>query len=729
MDANNTPIDIFLTEVTNQQTLLGRGENDKMVADLSLEAKHVSDAVESYLLNNNIGMFSGVGSNEIMIASETIDVAQCTSYESISGLIDAIGGISEEYKPTATALVGVILERHAKYGKRVLEGQNLSVVKGDIKGDVVGLESLFSSYLVNDFSGVLSNQAGLESFGVGIDTALPDMKVSITVALMRFHTSVLERLMPTVPTSQPYCQYVKNKEFVIDTSTSQQVKVLDLYNNPKIIDNELKLIVPLLNNAPKEMVADGVIKPNVELDIVEASIVVDKPGYDKINITDKIADDAKMASVQIQLCDGVNTEMFKIDIPGDLGRLSMSPNTMNDGNSGERVGNIRYATYLTKGATTLAGTASQILDICGEAEGVKIAVTAKPNVNVISRVVDCMLNFTVTAHHQVDNSLLSPDVIAMVRSVSGEATTQPIGYSLDARFREDNMRKSNKLVRLERQPLAYQIPTAPNLFYDQAISQTNPETNSSNLAKIVSIGKDFRGINITKDVMNIIHNAREMEAQNPLNSFDVGANYVAGDMVKPYVWMSTFSAKPDQTREDADRSGDIKQKFVNFITYVIEQIHSYSKYVQQLPIGSTVTYRCLTTNPVLGGVVGQQHFHTALDGGSWGNNSGVEYKLTLPNGVVLECITTTFDIMKDTILIVPIVKGAPSSNLNFGHNWNYGTIVGSYIQGSGGVCKRMFINSREMVIPVNIIGAMITVTDIAEANFVKEKAAGLPKDK
>ena len=182
---------------------------------------------------------------------------------------------------------------------------------------------------------------------------------------------------------------------------------------------------------------------------------------------------------------------------------------------------------------------------------------------------------------------------------------------------------------------------------------------------------------------------------------------------------------PEQTREDADRSGDIKQKFVNYMTYVVEQIHSYSKYVQQLPIGSTVTYRVLTTNPVLGCVIGQQHFHTVLDGGSWGNNSGVEYKLTLPNGVVLECVTTTFDIMKDSILMIPIVKGAPSSNLNFGHNWNYGTIVGSYIQGSGGVCKRMFINSREMVIPVNIIGALLEITDIPEANFVKAKGAGL----
>ena len=323
-----------------------------------------------------------------------------------------------------------------------------------------------------------------------------------------------------------------------------RVKVLDLYSNPKIIDNELKTIVPLLSNAPKEMVDDGVIKPNVELDIVEASIVVDKPGYDTINITDKIADGVKMASVQLQLCDGTNTEMFKIDIPGDLGRLSMSPNTMNDGNSGERVGNIRYASYLTKGATTLAGTPSQILDVCGAKEGIKVAVVAKPNVNVISRIVDCMISFTVAAHHEVNDDLVTPAVRDMVRDVNAEATTQPIGYSLDAKFREDNFRKSNKLIRMERQPLAYQIPTAPNLFYDQAISQTNPETNSSNLAKIVGIGKDFRGINIAKDVMTLIHNAREMEAQNPLNSFDVGANYVAGDMVKPYVWMGSFSAKP-----------------------------------------------------------------------------------------------------------------------------------------------------------------------------------------
>ena len=159
---------------------------------------------------------------KLWLLVKSIDIAECTSFENISGLIDSVGGIADDYKPTAVALVGIILERHAKYGKKVLQGQNLATTRGDIKGDVVGLETLFSSYLIDDFSASLSNSAGLESFGVGIDTALPDMKVSITVALMRFHTSVLERLMPTMPTSQPYAQYVKEKEFVIDTTSSEQ---------------------------------------------------------------------------------------------------------------------------------------------------------------------------------------------------------------------------------------------------------------------------------------------------------------------------------------------------------------------------------------------------------------------------------------------------------------------------------------------------------------------------
>ena len=70
MDANNTPINIFLAEVEKQQNLLGRGEDDRMVADLKLEAKHVADTVEQYLLNNNIGTFNGAGINEVMVASE-----------------------------------------------------------------------------------------------------------------------------------------------------------------------------------------------------------------------------------------------------------------------------------------------------------------------------------------------------------------------------------------------------------------------------------------------------------------------------------------------------------------------------------------------------------------------------------------------------------------------------------------------------------------------------------
>ena len=713
---------LFLENVQSKYREL-YASNENIVADLAAEAHTVAAQVETFLQDSNFGSMEVLDGMDVMVPSIglTKDSISC---ESVFEFVDGIKGLSSDYKVIATELIGIILDRHAAYkGKSFMAGQNKATNKVDNNHTFASLETLYPEFLTYDMSTALSNgQTSLESFGVGIDTALPDLKVSITVALMRFHTAVLERIMPTMPTSQPYAQYIKEKEFVIDTTTSKQTKILDLYSNPSIIDNTLKPIVPQYHNAPDKIVEDGIIRPNVSIDIIEASIVPGKVGYDKINITDKISDPVSVATVFVQLNDGVNpAEIFKLDVPGDQGRLSMMQNVMNDGNSGERIGDIRYSAFLTKGSVTKKGSESEILKICADGEGLGIKVTAKANANIITRICDCMLNFTVAAHNVVDDKLNTEALKSLVVTLNSPGNKEVIGYSLDAGFREDNFRKSDKLARLEKQPLAYAIPTAPNLFYDQAISQQNPETNSNNLAKIVSIGKDFRGINIAKDVLKIVHDARSAEAQNPLNDYDIGANYVAGDMVKPYVWMGEYSVKPTQTKEDADRSGDIKQKFVTYITYVIEQIHSFSKYVQQLPIGSKVTYRLLTCNPVLGCVIGQPHFHTALDDGTYGNPSGVEYKLTLPNGVILECVTTTFDIMKDKILIIPIVKNAPASNLNFAHNWNYGTIVGQYVQGSGGVQKRLFINSRELPIVVDPIGALITVTDLKQGNFIPVK--------
>lgn len=707
-------IDFFLEKVRENM----HPQTDGPIADLALEAARIESKVDEFLSSNGFGMHREIGGHMMTIATESLS-SEMLVYDEIEEFVKNVKGIHPDHVASATGLVGIILNRNAKFKNNYGAGQNLKINRTDLKQDLVGLESLYPSYLMSDPTCNLSN-ASTESFGVDIDMALPDLKVSITIALMRFHTSILDRLMPTIPTNQPYAQYVKKKEFVVDTTTSKQVKILDLYVNPEIIDNVLKPIIPLLKNEPSLLVADNIIKPNIEINIIKASVDANKPGYGKVNSTDKIADGVKLQTVYVSLTTSKATETFALDVPGDLGRLSMSPNTMGSSNSGTRVGNIDFKTFLTKGQETTKGTVSTILGVCQPNEGIAISTSARPTVNVISCVAECLFNISVAAHTQVIGQAPSTALDALVVVLEAANASTVYGYALDARFREDNFRKSNKLARMEQQPLAYEIPTAPNIFYDQAISQTNPETNTNNLAKLISIGKDYRGINIIKGTLASVYASRLAAGGNPLYNYDIGANYVSGDMVKPYVWQDTFDANPTKMMQDSDHSGDVKQHFVTYITYAIDQIHSKSLYCQQLPQGAVPTYRLLTTNPILGGIIGQPHYHTALDNGVWGNAAGVEYTLVLPNGVRLECITTTFDIMENQMLIIPMVAGEPTSELNFAHNWNYGTVVGQYVQGSGGVLKRMFLNSREIPIPINPIGALITVSNLAAASFVTE---------
>ena len=73
-------------------------------------------------------------------------------------------------------------------------------------------------------------------------------------------------------------------------------------------------------------------------------------------------------------------------------------------------------------------------------------------------------------------------------------------------------------------------------------------------------------------------------------------------------------------------------------------------------------------------------------------------------------VTTTFDVMRNKIVMIPWRENDPEDVLNFGHNWDYGTFIAHYNpQLDNAVNKRVFSNSRTMVIPTNPMGLYLDV--------------------
>ena len=115
------------------------------------------------------------------------------------------------------------------------------------RSDARNLGSLYSESIVNRLDNV---RPGNEAFGIDIDKAVPDMNVSITIAIMNFHTRLAPRMHPVRSTTQPNVTYTKEYLEVLDLSkpTEEGRRLVDLYIDPTFASNELTRIVPLLAN-------------------------------------------------------------------------------------------------------------------------------------------------------------------------------------------------------------------------------------------------------------------------------------------------------------------------------------------------------------------------------------------------------------------------------------------------------------------------------------------------
>lgn len=700
----------------------------RVLREVSRIAKRIETKVQDFLVNNNMVKDLNFKTDAVNASNESYNVdglgGNTLGVDKISDLVDA-AGIPACYKRPAMESLGIILSQHL--------GNNTSTAWGmhnqrseNLQNNIVArpLSTLFPEFIANEFNQLAPST---EAFGVNIDSAVPDMKMAITISLLRFRTNLVPRMMPVRGISQPNVQYIKeNLELYPINSVDTPVKrVIDLYADPSMALNELKTIIPLVAVDAVGLVADGLIKFNKTVNIMKATIDITKVGYASLNRTDTVADSVKIASVQVTIGgSSVASTTFTIAIPSTDGRLTRPTNALD---SAIRNADIKYIAYLTKGAKNSAGNVAAILGtdlapVCAADEGIAVSLTLKPSINLKNGVVDALGSVSIAAHHLVDDARLSDDVKALAAAInaSGTGVLTLDGYTLDAKFSEENLRKSDIAVRSQRQPFSYDIPTGRNYSYDYAIGQNNAEDSANQLTKIIRIGQDAKVLDLTRETLNNVYDLVQLFTQNPLDpNRDPGMNYVAGSKVRPYVFSGTMDFSDIVSIRDADRTGDIKARARVYLNAVTSELMQKTFFQYELAGDTTATFKLITSPTVLGNIIGQPHIHTQMDQkDERGSIDGVEYVLILDNGIRLECITTTFDSMVTNIIMIPCIKGSVESELNFAHNWDYGTMVGHYTPSGDGAHHRLFANIRELPVPTNPIGALITVKGIEKVTFV-----------
>lgn len=712
--------------------------------------KNVNDfLVGANLLSASTNKYGFYGSNESLNGDTVLTQANVGSLRT---MVEAcLPDAPEERIEAAMVACATIMNRYAGKTSCALMGQNLKAEPGTTASN--SLDTLFGAGVYNQISNEVyyGTSGSVEAFGQNIDMALPDMKMAMTVTMMRFHTGLMARLYPVRGTSQPNIQYIKEKIELYDLSdaTAPTVQFIKMYEDPSMIENNTKLIVPLVANdvdadsnpatGSDNLVSDGVIRFNRKVNLLKLSLDEKQYGQSKFNRTDIICDDSKVSVVYISLKNQEDTtETFAIAIPAAEGTMTRPSKA---DNSAIRQADVDYTAYLTAGDSQSNGTASAILKALSiptdpstgrGTQGIAVQINCRAQIDLLTGVVSNTgwvsirpFNPAKSAGPQYDEhgNLIPPDqqnLNSDFVTALGKLTAELVGYTVDARFSEENLRKSNIVTRTIRQPFSYDIPTSRNYLYEYAFGQTDTDASAQNLTKVARVGQDHKGLRSSLKAAEEAYNKIQQNTNNPLDPFKYpGMDYVAGDKVNPRVYLGTMDFSGIQTKETSNRSGDIKQFLITYLTGVTSDLLQYSYLRQELGNPAEVTFRVVTSNLVLGNILGAPHIHNHLErGDSRGTGEAIEYVMVLPNGVKLEVITTTFDYMLNRMFFVPIVPGNIESELNFAHYWDYGSLVGHYSPTGEAAFHRIFCNIREVPIVTNPVAAIIDIKGMDNVTYI-----------
>ena len=589
--------------------------------------------------------------------------------------------------------------------------------------EVRGFDTMFSRGAMETL--ITSPEAAIEAFGADSANTISDAKVAITVTILRYHRSALHRLIPNIPTDSNMVTYKVDNMEVYDLNKSRsdsaairyedrhRVPFVELYNDPSPANTALKPIILRTANdsMPAKLVAENIVKIGTGLNMFDYSLDAGQIGYAHVDYTDLVGDNVRIKNLFVSVTDGITTEIIPIIVTDHSGsRMLMNANNKD---SSDRVCSLADVGILDPTSLTLAGGVSTLLSGFTVDGAVRLNYNAAGSINLKTS--------DVIVHGSVTKTLITKSgnaAVAADQTLFDSLTVTMFAYEIAADFSEENIRKTTKAMRIMTKQVGYEIPGSSNYIVQYSLTQTRPEAVIDGLTKLMSIGIDDRGLKLVMDVMKNVRDRVSAEAalgnDNYVNK--IGQNFVAGQRVKPYIWMDTFQLNPNlKNIRSADKWGDIRALAEEYLLNVFSRLYRESYYTQELGAGEKPIFSCLTSIPIKDSLLSVPHYHdhladTAADKVADGV---VEFRRTLPDGTVLNVISTTFNYFDDKMLIVPVRPNRPQSVLNFAHNRERGTYL---TQASPTVDNAIFNsligNAREAVIPTNPIGALITVSNL-----------------
>lgn len=644
--------------------------------------------------------------------------------EDIKSLVHSCG-IKPKHQHAAALTFANAFDKLQTYG-----GQGHALAQHNVvttSMEATSLNTIFSNNVVNRY-GKQEFAPSVEAFGANIDQMMPDVRMVLSIAIMKFHHGILNRIMHRIPTTSTLISYLASYVEIYDYHSASNISheirqgsahrkpMIDLYLDGSIVNAKLKRIEPLLVNdtTGKFMVSDGVIKLGVEVPLFDMALKNNTPGYDNINFTDLVSEGVILEKLFVKIEFKSVSEIFAVDIKNEpSARLTL---TQNSNDSGDRACSLGVAVVFNSSNLTSGGVASQIFaGVVGD-EAIHFGLRAAATINLKTSLTSTMAQGTLVAYHKNKDKGAVPS--AGTIDIADNAIVTFVGYSIDARYSEENMRKSTTSAVLNHYQKAFEMPAGMNVMIDYSLQQTLPETLMASVNELISVGQDDRAVDIIEDTLKYVYDRMKQEKNmgNLLVKDRVAVNYAAGMTVRPSVWMGKVDPTKALSIRSSDVYGDIRNYCELEFMKIMSLLMTQSYYGRQLDPNEMPTFAVITSPVIMDLVFGVPHIHDKLQKMSEGETDGkvIEHIRVLPSNIQLNCISTSFKKLRNKIIIIPFRANNPESELNFGHNWDYGTMVANYtnnMQG-GAVDKRVFASARELPVPTNPIGAIVEVVSL-----------------
>ena len=693
-------------------------------ADFVGAMAQIGSAVEDWCTELNLGQKKRIFGRETLVANETYQIDELPTAvgpQKIMELCDK-AQVAPEHKEAAMKRVAALL--FATLGKK--EGEALMAYRSTDLGGVTptSLETLLPANVMSE----LTSGPSLESFGIQIDRVQPDLKTVLTIALMQFHTNLTPRIVPIQTVSQGNVTIVRESMEVYDMAKDNRrpVRLITLYRDPKMVTTRATRIKPLIKNDTdgKFLVADDIYKFQKHINLFAMALDETKVGYEKYNHTDLVEEGIVVDGVLIKVTTGkqlgegtVGSFYVMLHIPAGRGRLTQITDDLRS--TDRRLNLDRYALRIDKDTPAFTGVSSLkstegVLNGLVDGKSLEIDFNLHFHVDRKIAMADASGYLGDPRLIKADGSKLTTDEEAWLKGVSYEL----VGWTMDARYNEDNKRKVSIRAEIVRRSMSYELPTGRNFVVDTAIGQDGSQNAAARLAQLEHIGRDANNLDIIGEVMRSVHDQNVGFNNDAEGQTQLAATFAAGDQVNPYVYMNTLDMSGLYGVRSGDMSGDIKQYVKQYFNRITSGILAKTLYREPLAQGAKVAFRLITSPEVLGNLFQMKHFHQHLDNDEAGSG-GVEHVMVLDNGVRLEIVTTNFRQMENKVVMIPFLSSAQNSILNFGTDYDQGTLVGSFQIGTdgGAAYHRMFSVTRELLIPTNVIGAVIDVIGTSAVNM------------